>query len=1004
MPKLPPKLNQGRLINVLNAYMRSNNFVHQLNTQGVCNGLSSVYAKYVLEGKKAAFEEMLQYISEDLKLTAEITEDNQKKINNFIMEILVSAQPEMFNYRLNQSRSTETLSISGEPLKSSFNFGMVANDDAWVAILESISLSTNEVLKVSANNHTVAVSRQDNGNYVVYNPNYASGFKTVDSVKELMTELHQKVFNFENKPIDLAEPIGLLLFVIPRPDALITPDPDAPPRALPQVSRLYELYQDKDTINIKNNNNIDTIRLAIIAGVDSEAISALLLRTEGTNNDAAVDLAVCAIGFQNSSALSVLLPYITDDTSRGALVLLALSKGGETLDELLKDANFNEMYQQLLLGSPGGLIDHVNASGNDNLLKDTLDNIAQKNGDKAENVLRKAIFARNSVTGNDAITTAIKLGNTACFRLLMDTCNTAKNPMTEEQIRAYLIESIQANEPAAAFFLITQIVAVNRSALQNISLTTYDIVKTDLSILKALQKNGMKFSNEDQIVIAQKDTHWNDNPLKSSFNFGMVASDDAWVGILGAIDLKSNELLKVSSVDKTVAVTRQDDGKYIVYDPNYDAGFKTFDSAKKLIAELHGHLFDYESNRPMGLSLIVIPPPNIAPPVSDATPREFPLVSDLYNTYLKPETINNLAALKGRGVDTLMMAVISGEDSTFIASLLDKGATKDVFNVAMRAIKDNNTSALTVLLPYITDNSARWVLLQTALSTGKRDIFNELLSDDSIRNVYQLFQRDLPNSLVSNAAIGGNYNLLNDVLINLAKKYTSTQEKAFIAAILKKELGKDDAITAAIKHGSTVCFRLLMEKCDTSKNPMTEEQKLTYLTEAISSNKPDIVVFLIEQIAPKALQRISLGISAIEKTELSILKALQHHGMKFSAVEQAVIGRKEKPEEGVGFFMRCQIMWKNFCDWRSERTPVVLNARSDELLHFDIDQLKFNESEDFIEPAPHEPTPVDSKQTSSEYKERLNEVKRGSSSNAPPIESSENPDDPKSFSSHLSSI
>lgn len=56
-------LSQNHLINRLKAYLTRCNLPIKVNEGGICNGLATVHAKYVLEGRGDEFFDMLNYIS-----------------------------------------------------------------------------------------------------------------------------------------------------------------------------------------------------------------------------------------------------------------------------------------------------------------------------------------------------------------------------------------------------------------------------------------------------------------------------------------------------------------------------------------------------------------------------------------------------------------------------------------------------------------------------------------------------------------------------------------------------------------------------------------------------------------------------------------------------------------------------------------------------------------------------------------------------------------------------
>lgn len=61
-------VDQKQVIDKLNLYLKRHNMPVQMNNEGVCNGLATLYAKYVLEGKENQFFKILEEIVKKTQL------------------------------------------------------------------------------------------------------------------------------------------------------------------------------------------------------------------------------------------------------------------------------------------------------------------------------------------------------------------------------------------------------------------------------------------------------------------------------------------------------------------------------------------------------------------------------------------------------------------------------------------------------------------------------------------------------------------------------------------------------------------------------------------------------------------------------------------------------------------------------------------------------------------------------------------------------------------------
>lgn len=96
---------QENIVSKINKYLKAQNIPLNFNEDGVCNGLASLYAKYVLEGRAAEFQDLL-------KRASNVNHSNyDEQINKFINQVLLTMEPELFNKNLNQNNSYQVLNV-----------------------------------------------------------------------------------------------------------------------------------------------------------------------------------------------------------------------------------------------------------------------------------------------------------------------------------------------------------------------------------------------------------------------------------------------------------------------------------------------------------------------------------------------------------------------------------------------------------------------------------------------------------------------------------------------------------------------------------------------------------------------------------------------------------------------------------------------------------------------------------------------------------------------------
>ncbi len=499
-------LKQNAVIRHLNKYLKWHNLPVRMNKTGICNGLAMVHIKYVLENKEQQFFDMLHYISSG-ELKNNLKEED---INRFVIEVSTTFNPRLFSSKLNQARAIEILKVDRQYLNSSFDLGMVTRDKNWEEIIADLQLQEREVLQVSSINHSATVHRV-NGKYQVYDPNYESGYKDFDDEKKLIKELHQVVFFYDEGYM------GLDLHLIRHPADLHKE------RHFPSVRALYEKHL------IRVNARATTIdkgynSLVLAATYHDEEIVRYLLDKGADDIYVAANYAVIN---NNIQALPPLLDKLTHDDQKMFLFKQALEKKRkEAFLVLLNHPQLNAYYTENLANIKS--IEWAAKGGNPELLLLCLDKfkvelkktaeqkfraISKREPSEAikkaldENILKIIGSEINALkmTERDIISHAILSGNRECVHILCQYLNSGGYPLVQAERIHYLTEAIRTNQRYIALELIKMEPKLSPRDLQAIHLTTRAVSRTDLALLKDLEKHGMHFSKVAKNIIAKKE-------------------------------------------------------------------------------------------------------------------------------------------------------------------------------------------------------------------------------------------------------------------------------------------------------------------------------------------------------------------------------------------------------------------------------------------------------------------------------------------------------------------
>ena len=531
----PADIFQGNVINNLNQYLRWNNLPLHMNEDGICHGLASVYAKYVLEGKQKKFLQMLNYIA-----GTPPPKTLESKLNHFVVELVKSFEPNFYNKSINQNRSMQTLFIDGKSLKPSFNLAMVARKNKWADVFNDLQLQENEVLRLSSYNHTVTLTKKA-GKYYLYDPNYSSLLKTFSSEKALVQELYAHVFYFSYS----LGPAYMFLQVIKNPSDLkerATP--------FPEKNALYEKYlpvvQPAKVGLLKWLENhskwyekhLSTNHKMLSWGAtceDKSLLTYLLQKGVKDNTHESLDIALRA---NDKESIQTIIQYSKPSTRRLQLRLYstifngletsfeAISNelGPDALKNLLEQITPNAAFKAAARGGSLLLLKKImggysasfivspkplppssrgSSAGSSNLGTSLYP--AHKARDVADVVLAETMneagyplyldarrLATEIISGDkDAIYYAIKSRSSECAHLLLSAVYDGHGKIDDKKMLQYIVKAIQGNQPHMVSLLLER---ASDALVSTLTLSPKAVERTDLAILSELKRKGVAFS------------------------------------------------------------------------------------------------------------------------------------------------------------------------------------------------------------------------------------------------------------------------------------------------------------------------------------------------------------------------------------------------------------------------------------------------------------------------------------------------------------------------------
>lgn len=403
-------------------------------------------------------------------------------------------------------------------------------------------------------------------------------------------------------------------------------------------------------------------------------------------------------------------------------------------------------------------------------------------------------------------------------------------------------------------------------------------------------------------------------PIETVFELGAVLSNKDWQRLIMDIELQEDEVILVNSVDHTIAISRKQ-GKYVVYDPNYDAGTHTFKNERSLVQELAHNIFNYK-DKVLGMRV------HIVKKDSQITSLRNPLF--FYQRYITANNVNKKASAHAHQTNTLLLAIECNDEAS-IDYLLAQGA--EVTDVAIaKAVIDNHNNTLPKLLSKmvsLADKSINSFLI-LALRQGRWKAFATLMREEQFNTQFHTIFLNTNKALsLQYAAEGGNLDLLKYVF-NACQTNTTPYHE--LDRVLSNERHTSNILKSAIKGQSKECSAFILQALKQRQIELSPIIKTECMVHAIQSNDLYVFSLLLEELQPTTLKQLHLKLALIEKTNVHILKQLQAQGVIFSPRAQALIARKE--QRSIGLLLAIGIEIEKFMDFIAGQQDIALHRHS----------------------------------------------------------------------------
>lgn len=191
--------SQIKIITAVNRCLKQMKGIEfQLDSAGICNGLSGLFIKYALENKTDTFFQILNQLS---KLPADYKTGQNSVLDNFICQMETTYNTNEYQQNLLQSDIDKVLFADGKPFKNEYNIGLITNQIQWEKIIQDIS-KPNRAYFVGSVQHAIGFFFKHN-KYNLYDPNYKKRTKAFANPKDLLSEI-KECFNFQESKFGMS--------------------------------------------------------------------------------------------------------------------------------------------------------------------------------------------------------------------------------------------------------------------------------------------------------------------------------------------------------------------------------------------------------------------------------------------------------------------------------------------------------------------------------------------------------------------------------------------------------------------------------------------------------------------------------------------------------------------------------------------------------------------------------------------------------------------------------
>lgn len=486
MPRDSVNTEQYLVIRNLNNYLKYHNLPIKVNEDGICHALSTLYIQYKLDGKEQEFERLLSIIAQKTAVEGSV---DDAKIFALVTEIIALHSGKGTRNQYNQSNCHEQLFVEGQSLKSLFQIGLATNLENWARIVSDISLRQNEVMRVTTLDHTIAIARDKDGGYNVYDPNNSKINQKFDNEKEMVQWLSKEAFNFSLVSSG-SDKLDMNISVISH-----QPSPDE--RNFPDKINLLEQYltPEQKRLDPKLGGGLHFA----MKFDDAEAARYILNSPENEFTEKEIQrIALCAIYRDSANALGELIEKMRKEDKMvwlDPILPLVLSSGSHRcFQELLKTEHMKTLYNDLIVSNQyPEILKRAFTGMNEQLIDKVMTDVADKRGKNA--------FTSELIS--ELIEISVEKQNSYAIGLLSGKIDQLDKQIGKEKCLELVKKAIENNDPLMVSALITHL-HISKEELNCLNMGVSVINKYNVRIFAILEDKGYNFTPQAKDLIESK--------------------------------------------------------------------------------------------------------------------------------------------------------------------------------------------------------------------------------------------------------------------------------------------------------------------------------------------------------------------------------------------------------------------------------------------------------------------------------------------------------------------